>query len=477
MITDGKTQVCGIIANPVEHSMSPLLQNLYAERTGINVRYVPFKVEESDVKAAIKGAFALNIRGLNVTVPHKQRVMPYLTEIDEEAEAVGAVNTLVRTETGYKGYNTDVQGLLRTVSEAGIKLLGRNCILIGAGGAAKAAAYMMAKEGATSIYLLNRSVSKAEDLATYINDLFGWELVHPMDLNDYEEIPEGKYFAVQSTSVGMNPHADDVPIEDPEFYKKISEAVEVIYTPAETRFMQMVREAGGRVVNGLHMLLYQGAAAFELWNPGVSISPDTIEEAEQMIQQQLVLNRERERLEKEKRNLILIGFMGAGKTGAGMCYAKKHGIPVVDTDRLIEMIAGMSVSDIFLAQGEEGFRRKETQTLKNLLDISEKSHNKTLISTGGGLPIHPENREVLKELGTVIYLKVSPETVLKRLAGDTTRPLLQGEDRKQKIEELLTFREPFYMEAADGVVETDGKDIEQIVEEIEKIEELRNKSL
>ncbi|MEG2870610.1 MAG: shikimate kinase, partial [Clostridium sp.] len=146
-------------------------------------------------------------------------------------------------------------------------------------------------------------------------------------------------------------------------------------------------------------------------------------------------------------------------------------------DRLIEMIAGMSVSDIFLAQGEEGFRRKETQTLKNLLDISEKSHNKTLISTGGGLPIHPENREVLKELGTVIYLKVSPETVLKRLAGDTTRPLLQGEDRKQKIEELLTFREPFYMEAADGVVETDGKDIEQIVEEIEKIEELRNKSL
>ncbi|MEG1575560.1 MAG: shikimate dehydrogenase, partial [Clostridium sp.] len=168
MITDGKTQVCGIIANPVEHSMSPLLQNLYAERTGINVRYVPFKVEESDVKAAIKGAFALNIRGLNVTVPHKQRVMPYLTEIDEEAEAVGAVNTLVRTETGYKGYNTDVQGLLRTVSEAGIKLLGRNCILIGAGGAAKAAAYMMAKEGATSIYLLNRSVSKAEDLATYI---------------------------------------------------------------------------------------------------------------------------------------------------------------------------------------------------------------------------------------------------------------------------------------------------------------------
>lgn len=108
---DGKTRVCGLIANPVEHSMSPLMQNFYAERTGVNLAYVPFKVEDDKVGDAVRGAFALNILGLNVTVPHKQRVMEYLADMDEDARAIGAVNTLVRVQDGYKGYNTDGAGL------------------------------------------------------------------------------------------------------------------------------------------------------------------------------------------------------------------------------------------------------------------------------------------------------------------------------------------------------------------------------
>ena len=138
---DGKTKICGIIANPVEHSMSPLLQNHYAKRTGVNLAYVPYKVKEENLQSAVEGAYALNILGLNVTVPHKQTVMKYLKDIDETAADIGAVNTLVRMEGGYKGYNTDVPGLLRSIQEEGIVIKDRACILIGAGGAGKAAAY------------------------------------------------------------------------------------------------------------------------------------------------------------------------------------------------------------------------------------------------------------------------------------------------------------------------------------------------
>ena len=172
-----------------------------------------------------------------------------------------------------------------------------------------------------------------------------------------------------------------------------------------------------------------------------------------------------------KKHLIMIGFMGAGKTSVGIYYAGRHGIPVVDTDQLIEMTTGMSVSDIFARSGEEEFRKKETQMLKYLLDTDDKEFVRTVISVGGGLPMRPENRELLKRLGTVIYLKVKPETVLERLKGDTTRPLLAGSDAKEKVEKLLAYREPFYMEASHGVVDTDGKDFEHIVEEIEELEQ------
>lgn len=287
---DGKTKVCGIIANPVEHSMSPLLQNLYAERTGVNMAYVPFKVKEEEVEAAVKGAHSLNILGLNVTVPHKQSVMKYLSDIDETAAAIGAVNTLVRTEEGYKGYNSDVPGLLRAIKEAGFRIEGRDCILIGAGGAANAAAYLMLKEKAGTIYLLNRNENRAKDLAARINAAGGH--VIPLALSEYGKIPKGLYFAVQSTSVGMDPDLDSAAIEDPAFYENIAEAVDMVYTPAETKFMKLVRKSGGLAVNGLNMLLYQGVVSYELWNPGVTVDRETIDEAREKINELLIRRKE-----------------------------------------------------------------------------------------------------------------------------------------------------------------------------------------
>ena len=286
---DGKTRVCGLIANPVEHSMSPMMHNFFAQRTGVNLAYVPFKVEEDRVGDAVKGAYALNILGMNVTVPHKQRVMDFLSELDEDARAIGAVNTLVRTDEGYKGYNTDGAGFSRALAKAGIRIEGEHCLLMGAGGAAKAAAYVLAKGGAAKIHILNRNEARARELAGYINTLTGSGLAEALPLEGYRNLPVRKngYLAVQSTSVGMHPHVEDVIIDNPRFYEMIHTGVDIVYTPARTRFMKMVEEAGGRAVNGLDMLIYQGVIAYELWNPQVKVDSAAIETAKQMIEDYL----------------------------------------------------------------------------------------------------------------------------------------------------------------------------------------------
>ncbi|RGY97288.1 shikimate dehydrogenase [Clostridium sp. AM58-1XD] len=275
----GTTRICGIMANPVEHSMSPVMQNFYGEAAGKDFAYVPLKVEEDQVEAAVRGAYAMNFLGMNVTVPHKQNVMKYLKEIDPAAEAIGAVNTLVRIDGGFKGYNADAAGLYRSMKERGITIEGTSCVLLGAGGAAKAAAYVLMKHGAERVYILNRNAARAEELADYMNGLAGKAVFVPMQLSEYDRIPEGRYLAIQTTSVGMHPHDEDVLIDNPAFYQKIAVAMDVVYTPMETRFMKMVKEAGGQAYNGLDMLIYQGVIAFELWNPDAVIDEKTIEEA------------------------------------------------------------------------------------------------------------------------------------------------------------------------------------------------------
>ncbi len=160
-----------------------------------------------------------------------------------------------------------------------------------------------------------------------------------------------------------------------------------------------------------------------------------------------------------RENVIFIGFMGAGKTSVGRAYARAADIPLVDTDQMIEEEAGMTISDIFRLKGEEFFRETETAVLKKL----QKETEPKVISVGGGLPLREENRAVLRELGQVIFLQVKAETVIERLKGDTTRPLLQGPDVRQRAEELLAYRNPIYRQAAHQIVDVDGKTVEEIV--------------
>lgn len=271
MEINGKTRTCGLIGNPVEHTLSPMIHNTLAEMFGHNLVYVPFPVEKGRIAEAVAGASALQILGLNVTVPYKSEVIPCLREVDFLAASIGAVNTLVSVQDGYKGYNTDMEGLYRAMTTEGIKLKDEEIILLGAGGASRAVAYLCAVKGAKQVYLLNRTFDRAKQVAEEVNRSAGREVMIPMALADYDSLPERKFLAIQGTSVGLSPHADQAVIEDAAFYRRIHTGFDLIYTPWETRFMKLVRERGGQAYNGLKMLLYQGVIAYELWN-GVEVS-------------------------------------------------------------------------------------------------------------------------------------------------------------------------------------------------------------
>lgn len=161
-------------------------------------------------------------------------------------------------------------------------------------------------------------------------------------------------------------------------------------------------------------------------------------------------------------NIILIGFMGCGKTSVGIRLSYRLRRTMIDTDNTIERMQQMTVSEIFARLGEEEFRKMETRCLKEL----QKESACQIISVGGGLPLRSENRELLKQLGTVVYLRVTAETVCERLAGDTSRPLLQGEHPEEKVRMLLRERSPIYEEAADIVIDADGKDFDTIIDEL-----------
>lgn len=283
---DGYTRVCGVIGNPVEHTMSPTIHNTLAQKLSHNLVYVPFRVEKGEAVTAVKGAWTLNMLGINVTVPFKSDVIPALSEIDELAEKIGAVNTLVRVKSGFKGYNTDMPGLYRAMCSEGVTLEGEKVVLLGAGGVARAVAFLCASRNVSRVYMLNRSPERAAALAGEVNAKVGREFVYPMALSDYEKLPDEKFLAIQATSEGMYPNVGRAVIEDEAFYRKIHTGYELIFNPTNTRFMQLVRAQGGRAFHGLKMLLYQGIIAYELWNQ-VSVSEELAKEVYEAMKEKM----------------------------------------------------------------------------------------------------------------------------------------------------------------------------------------------
>lgn len=263
---DGKTRTCGLIGNPVEHTLSPVIHNTLAQKLGQNLVYVPFHVKEGLAGEAVRGAKALNILGCNVTVPYKSEVIPYLVELEPLAQKIGAVNTLVSVDGGYKGYNTDMPGLLRAMKSDGVEIAGRRVILLGAGGAARAVAVLLASEGAAEIRIANRTLPKAQQLADEVKGYFPHSFIRAATYESLGALEGDGYLAIQATSVGLHPHEEDVVVETEAFYQKLDTAYDLIFNPGETRFMKLAAKAGAKAYNGLKMLLYQGISAYELWN-------------------------------------------------------------------------------------------------------------------------------------------------------------------------------------------------------------------
>ncbi len=437
----------GIFGNPIAHTLSPVIHDNLSRLLGLDEKYLPFHIE-SNLQDAVNDAYDRGILGLNITVPHKQEVMNYLMCIDEAAQAIGAVNTLVRCGGGFKGYNTDMPGLAKAISSEGISLENKNIIMLGAGGAARAVAYMCLKYGAQKVYIVNRTIENAEKIAEEISASFHAEgKIIAVPAEDYKSIPRDKYIFIQCTSVGLH-EGDGLPVvTDESFYDMAEFGIDLIYNPARTPFLELLERKGIRTANGLKMLLYQGIMAYELWN-NISVSDGIADRIYRSLSAALY---------GPDNNIILVGYMGSGKTTVGTYIAREFGYDFLDTDEYIVRKEGMSINDIFATKGEPYFRKLETDILK---ELGERKH--TVISTGGGLPVKTENAELLRALGTVYYLRADAKTIYERVKDDNGRPLLKVEDPKKKIEEMLKERAGAYDTAADVVIDTAGKSVEQI---------------
>lgn len=269
MVIRGATRVVGLLGWPVAHSLSPAMHNAAARALGLDFVYVPLPVAPEAVGAAVRGLAALGFLGANVTVPHKEAVLPHLDHLDEVAHALGAVNTIVvggDVAPALHGANTDVAGLLADLDEYGVTFAQRDCILLGSGGAARAAAYGLAKHGAR-VHVIARRREQASQLVEALRPHVTAGSLSP---HSWQELPAlaarvEKPLIVNATPLGMDPHPGASPWPGDVPFPSSSFVYDMVYQPAETRLLQQTRAAGCAGANGLGMLLHQGALAFELW--------------------------------------------------------------------------------------------------------------------------------------------------------------------------------------------------------------------
>ena len=251
MIIDQHTGLYGVIGNPVRHSLSPALHNAAFSATGLNAVYLAF--ETGDIEECLKGIRALGIKGASITIPFKTTVMPFLDEIDPLAKRIGAVNTIVNDSGRLKGYNTDAFGALKALEE-NVKLPGMTCLIIGAGGAARAIGFML-KEQDVAVSIVNRSRKRGEALAASLGCPF-------VPLDEISGTKGG--LLVQTTSVGMYPDIDQCPVPE-NILENGMVVMDIVYLPAETRLLNLARDRGCVIISGVDMFINQGAEQFRLW--------------------------------------------------------------------------------------------------------------------------------------------------------------------------------------------------------------------
>jgi shikimate dehydrogenase len=262
----GKTKVCGVIGDPIEHTMSPVMHNAAFSELGLDYVYLAFRVRAEGLAQAIEGMRALNIRGLNVTIPHKVAVIPFLDELDPLAEKIGAVNTIVSDAGLLRGYNTDATGFLKALKDKGFEPGGKRVAVLGAGGAARAVSFILAESGANLVILNRRQeLDWAEALARQISHTFKKEVkALESDAANLKAALESADIVVNATSVGMSPHSDESPVPA-KLLRPGMVVFDIVYNPLKTRLATEAARAGAETVMGLDMLVGQGALSFEMW--------------------------------------------------------------------------------------------------------------------------------------------------------------------------------------------------------------------
>jgi shikimate dehydrogenase len=260
----GKTQLYGVIGDPVEHSLSPTIQNAAFQALEIDSVFFAFRVPTNQIQNAMMGIRGLGLQGLNVTMPHKKAVIPYLDGVDKIANFTDSVNTIVNKQGRLRGYSTDGIGAFRALRQKLSTLAGKKLVMLGAGGAARAIAFSLSPE-VGEIVLLNRTPKKAEDLSESIKQ---WSNVKvsafALNSSTIEKSLKDADIIINATKAGMQPNVNQSLVK-PKWLNPELTVMDIVYKPLETKLLKNAKEAGAKVINGLEMLIYQGAASFEIW--------------------------------------------------------------------------------------------------------------------------------------------------------------------------------------------------------------------
>lgn len=263
----GKTKIIGVFGYPIEHSLSPPMHNAAFSYLGLDYCYLAFSVRPEDLKPAVESVRALNLVGVNVTIPHKERVLPYLDEVSREARLIGAVNTIHNKGGKLIGYNTDIRGFLTSLKQAGFNPKGKKVVVIGAGGAARAVSFALSQEGIHSLFILNRSLEKAESLTKMVKKSIINLNIRALPLRKKELIKaiERADLLVNATSLGMVPKTSQSPLAGFGLLPKSLVVYDLVYNPVDTKLIRLARKSKGKTIGGLEMLIQQGAKSFEIF--------------------------------------------------------------------------------------------------------------------------------------------------------------------------------------------------------------------
>ncbi len=388
---------CGLLGRKLGHSYSPQIH----ARLG-SYPYCLFEKEPEALEGFLReGDFS----GINVTVPYKKAVIPYLDELSPVAKRLGAVNTVVRRDGKLIGHNTDYFGFLTMVRDSGLTVAGKKTLVLGTGGASNTAVAVLQELGAR-VVTISRSGEN-----------------HYGNLHLHSDAA----LIVNTTPVGMYPATEEAPLSLDGF-PCLEGVLDVIYNPAATRLLLAARERGLVTRNGLLMLVAQAKEASE-WFTGISVSDERITEIHSLLRRQM-------------ENIVLIGMPGCGKSTLGKALARELGKDFADADEAIVSLAGKSIPDIFREDGEAAFRAWETQALRTLGKQSG-----LVIATGGGCVTRAENLPLLRCNGTVFWLRRE----LSKLPTEG-RPLSQA----NALEDLYRVRAPSYAAFADCLIYNNG---------------------